>query len=127
MYATWISRTPRGTSTGTYTKSGAPGGSVPLTVFVAFVPSAGVRPSAALAKLTLLNVSAVAAPVTNSARLPMPVVVWSSSHMLRLPGSCDVPSVTWVVHATLVLSRELPCKGRGSESYVCPPGESMDS
>ncbi|GAA3967298.1 hypothetical protein GCM10022384_18380 [Streptomyces marokkonensis] len=64
-------------------------GSVPRTVL--FRRSRG----AAEAKLTLPDVSAAAAPVTNTARLPIPA--WSSSHMLLLPGV--VSDMTSVVRA----------------------------
>ncbi|EOY49375.1 hypothetical protein SLI_4667 [Streptomyces lividans 1326] len=55
---------------------------MPRTVLVR-----GPVPPAAEAKLTVDNVSAAAAPVTNTARLPIPAwsFSWSSSHMLLLP------------------------------------------
>jgi hypothetical protein len=76
-YATSISRTPDGTSTGRYTKSGAPVGRWPFTVrdFSA--------PSAARAKLTPLRVRALVAPATADSL---------STSRLSTPGMCASPS-----------------------------------
>ncbi|GDY63769.1 hypothetical protein SAV14893_031620 [Streptomyces avermitilis] len=79
-------------------------GRVPRTVRVSW-PAAG----APLAKLTLPNVSAAAAPVTNNARLPIP---WSSSHMTAAPRMSGDMGGAGVARTTLVFSRELPGKGR---------------
>ncbi|SFY37684.1 hypothetical protein SAMN02787144_102199 [Streptomyces atratus] len=68
-YETAISRTPHGTSTGRYTKSGDPAGRVPRTVLVRSVPSLPRFGAVASAKLTVPNVRAVAAVPTRRPRL----------------------------------------------------------